>query len=148
MRYARLSLRKKGLSDDHFMIAEVARELRQVFRSTYYAVALDIDGTLTPSGSLDVLADASHEISRVLDAGAYMLFFTGGGRATVQRVATKLLERSKNFSTRKNRLFAITGNGCQFHTVSSNGNLVTIKIVPTLKESLGNKSDDFHYQAQ
>jgi hydroxymethylpyrimidine pyrophosphatase-like HAD family hydrolase len=119
-----------------------------VFRSTYYAVALDIDGTLAPSGSLDVSADASHEISRVLDAGTYVLFVTGGGRATVQRVTTELLERSKNFSTRKNRLFAITGNGCQFDTVSSNGDLVTIKIVPTLKESLGNKSDDFHSQAQ
>lgn len=146
--YARLTLHEKNLSEDPLKLAEIVRALRQVFRSTYHAVALDIDGTITSSGSLEVSADASREIGRVLDAGAYVLLVTGGGRKSVQSVATQLLEEDKSGSTRNRRLFAMTGNGCQFHAVSPGGDLSTIEVAHTLKESLGKRFVDLRSQAQ
>jgi len=97
------------------------RTLEESFGTTYHAVALDIDGTVTESGSGDLTPEIISIINRILGKGIYVIFVTGGGRTTIKRLFNQLDNSLSEENSINKKLYAISGNGCLLIELDTNG---------------------------
>ncbi len=136
-KYADESLRAKGLERSDALIASASRRLEETLHTTYHAVALDIDGTITPGGQEPIPDSLAGKISDLIENGIYVLLITGSGTSTVGRVVSQLRKNLGKVSASRFRLFAIIGNGSSLLTFTPEGEPESQVIVAPLDERLG-----------
>lgn len=134
-RYAKEVLDAKGQSAKEFTLLQgTERAIRLAFNTTYHAVALDVDGTITESWGQIIPDDISRLLSKILDEGVYLIFVTGGSSGTISKIVDQLFAYNKQ--KKGWRIYAITGEGCRLIKVAENGNLVEEQISQSLKSLL------------
>lgn len=89
----------------------LAQALDDAFNSVYRLVAFDVDGTLTPTASPEVDADAARLIVSLLERGVEVLLVTGRGRTATRDAAKQILQLERVPARVLQRLSAITNNG-------------------------------------
>ena len=132
--YAKIVIKYKGLDEDPVSLVEIAKTLSESFGRTYHAVALDIDGTIKIASEERISSSILDAITRVVKAGAYVLFVTGSGSSTVKRILNQVKDEiprsQKNYY---NKICAIDGNGCRLFSIDSDGFITSTQIVQPVK---------------
>lgn len=140
--YAREVIAAKGQdSKDLQLLESTKRVIRQAFSTTYHAVALDIDGTITEAGDRRIPEDLAISLSEKLNNGIYLILVTGGGVSTVEDTVEQFLQYNKE--RRKWRIYAIIGEGCRLLTIDAYGKVNDQSISPPLKSLLKESYPDF-----
>jgi hypothetical protein len=135
--YALRALTEKGLPTDQNSVSLVARTLAESLSTKYHAVALDVEGTVTQSGTIKMEEDICNTIAGILKKGVYVIFVSGSGRTTVKSILTQLASSLPNGDSSYRRLYAISGNGCRLVTINSVGQFSEQPIARPLKKILG-----------
>lgn len=90
-------------------IATVRRALASAHATLYRAIAVDVDGTLTEPGSIELDSDVARRLRRFLVAGIPVIVVTGRGNTACEAVLDPILGGLSSASAR--RLFALARNG-------------------------------------
>ena len=136
-RYAKTVLNAKGIPEDPLGLELTMRSLRESLATTYHAVALDVDGTVTEHVEEGLPKSMVDSLIGVLKHGAYLLFVTGGGRTTANKILHQLTSSLEGRILR--RIHAITGSGCHLLSFGADRDIHTERLSNPLRELLGEK---------
>jgi pyrimidine operon attenuation protein/uracil phosphoribosyltransferase len=139
-KYAKKSIDLKGISQDRHNVELASNSLREAFGTTYHAVALDVDGTVTEDAETGLNQQIVKTLSCILDLGVYVIFITGGGKNTAMEIINKLKDQNKN--KKRWRVYAITGSGCELLSLETNGNIKEEAIAKPLSETVDGDTID------
>ena len=95
-KYAKKSIDLKGISQDRHNVELASNSLREAFGTTYHAVALDVDGTVTEDAETGLNQQIVKTLSDILDLGVYVIFITGGGKSTAREILSQLKDQNNN----------------------------------------------------
>lgn len=139
-KYAKKSISLKRISEDRHNIELASNSLREAFGTTYHAVALDVDGTVTEDTEKGLNQKIVKTLIEILDFGVYVIFITGGGKSTAKEIMNQLKDQNKN--KKKWRVYAITGSGCDLLSLETNGNIRQEAIAKPLSEIIDSPTMD------
>lgn len=135
--YAKAVLAAKNVPTDPKAVAIVMRTLEESLRTRYHALALDVVGTVTNSGTLRMEEDICKTIAGIVSSGVYVIFVSGSGRTTVKSVLSQLMSFLPQEPSIFRRLYAISGNGCVLITLDKKGGFVETSIATPLRSAVG-----------
>lgn len=111
-RYALTVSRLKQLPDARYEEVEIA--LKSVFASRlYYAVAFDVDGTLTKPDSAAVTPEMGRIVGRLLRRGVTVILITGRGPGSTKTAVEEIREHARLSEWYLRRLHCIVFNGAE-----------------------------------
>ena len=103
-------LKKSAILTDK-ELDEVRDSIKNTFRRVYRAVAFDIDGTITPKGSIHVDQEMAKAVGRLLRRGVPVVLVTGRGRPSARQAAQEIKSFSQLSDWHMRRLQCVTHNG-------------------------------------
>jgi len=139
-KYAKKSISLKRIPEDRYNVELASKSLREAFGTTYHAVALDVDGTVTEDAEPGLNLQIVQTLTYILDLGVYVIFITGGGKSTAMGILNQLKDQNKN--KKKWRVYAITGSGCDLLSLETNGNIKQEAIAKPLSETIKSETMD------
>jgi len=137
--YAARVLEEKGLPTNQNSVALVVRTLEESLSTRYHAVALDVEGTVTQSGTIKMDEGICETIVQILKQGVYVIFVSGSGRTTVRSILSQIADSLPEEDALYRRFYAISGNGCRLITIDSRGEFSEKQIAKPLNVMLGEK---------
>jgi len=142
--YAEKILTIKGHQNpNQRQIENLQKRIKKAFRQPYHAVALDIDGTITQRGSLEIDKSVIPSICKIISTYVTVVLITGRGRKSARKIADSLrkllLECDNNLSRFIfRRLHCITHNGAYLLSSTTEIDIDFLK-----HESILEKKPDF-----
>lgn len=100
---------KVGGQPSEEQVATVKAALTSAHATLYRAIAVDVDGTLTAPGSIELDGDVARRLRQYLVAGIPVIVVTGRGNTACEAVLDPILGGLSSASAR--RLFALARNG-------------------------------------
>ena len=137
-KYANKSISLKRIVVDRHNIELASNSLREAFGTTYHAVALDVDGTVTEDTEKGLSQNMVKTLTEILDLGVYVIFITGAGKSTAKKIINQLKDKNRN--NKKWRVYAITGSGCDLLSLETNGNIRQETIAKPLTEIIDSQT--------
>lgn len=111
-RYAAVCVKQKALEGaEPDRINQLHKTVEAAFSQVYRAVALDIDGTLTPSGSAKIDPQAARSVGHLLRRGVYVFLVTGRGVGSSLEAAAQIRSIAGLSDWQARRLSCIILNG-------------------------------------